>query len=160
MTVSQALERLAAYEKQAFAYNHASGVLYYDGATVAPKARQTSGPTPWGTVPHELHSDHRPGDGGDAPDPGAGPGPAGPRHARKVSELWRDYEQTHRIPQEEFVAYQQLVSKADAVWHEAKERSDYACLSRISSGSSTAAAAWRAAVSRSRTMTYDRSWTS
>ena len=37
MTVSQALERLAAYEKQAFAYNHASGVLYYDGATVAPK---------------------------------------------------------------------------------------------------------------------------
>ena len=37
MTVSQALERLAAYEKQAFAYNHASGVLYYDGATVAPQ---------------------------------------------------------------------------------------------------------------------------
>ena len=37
MTVSQALERLAAYEKQAFAYNHASGVLYYDGATAAPK---------------------------------------------------------------------------------------------------------------------------
>ena len=49
-----------------------------------------------------------------------------PVTARKVSELWRDYEQTHRIPQEEFVAYQQLVSKADAVWHEAKERSDYA----------------------------------
>lgn len=51
MTVSQALERLAAYEKQAFAYNHASGVLYYDGATVAPRARRTSGPTPWGSCP-------------------------------------------------------------------------------------------------------------
>lgn len=34
MTVSQALERLAAYEKQAFAYNHASGVLYYNGGSV------------------------------------------------------------------------------------------------------------------------------
>ncbi|MEI3103987.1 MAG: hypothetical protein V8S97_07435 [Oscillospiraceae bacterium] len=81
MTVSQALERLAAYEKQAFAYNHASGVLYYDGATVAPKGSADVRADTLGELsPHELHSDHRPGDGGDAPDPGAGPGPAGPRH--------------------------------------------------------------------------------
>ena len=37
MTVSQALEKLSAYEKLMFTYNHASGLMYYDGATVAPK---------------------------------------------------------------------------------------------------------------------------
>ena len=51
MTVSQALERLAAYEKQAFAYNHASGVLFTTEPPLPPRARQTSGPTPWGSCP-------------------------------------------------------------------------------------------------------------
>ena len=37
MTVSQALEKLSAYEKLMFTYNHASGLMYYDGATVAPR---------------------------------------------------------------------------------------------------------------------------
>lgn len=127
MTVSQALERLAAYEKQAFAYNHASGVLYYDGATVAPKGSADVRADTLGelsrmsyiltTAPETVEMLQTLVQARDRLDPVT---------ARKVSELWRDYEQTHRIPQEEFVAYQQLVSKADAVWHEAKERSDYA----------------------------------
>ena len=127
MTVSQALERLAAYEKQAFAYNHASGVLYYDGATVAPKGSADVRADTLGelsrmsyiltTAPETVEMLQTLVQAQDRLDPVT---------ARKVSELWRDYEQTHRIPQEEFVAYQQLVSKADAVWHEAKERSDYA----------------------------------
>ena len=127
MTVSQALERLAAYEKQAFAYNHASGVLYYDGATAAPKGSADVRADTLGelsrmsyiltTAPETVEMLQTLVQARDRLDPVT---------ARKVSELWRDYEQTHRIPQEEFVAYQQLVSKADAVWHEAKERSDYA----------------------------------
>lgn len=127
MTVSQALERLAAYEKQAFAYNHASGVLYYDGATVAPKGSADVRADTLGelsrmsyiltTAPETVEMLQTLVQARDRLDPVT---------ARKVSELWRDYEQTHRIPQEEFVAYQQLVSKADAVWHEAKEHSDYA----------------------------------
>ena len=39
---------------------------------------------------------------------------------RKASELYRDYERTHRVPIEEFVAHQQLCSEADSVWHDAK----------------------------------------
>ena len=127
MTVSQAMERLAAYEKQAFAYNHASGVLYYDGATVAPKGSADVRADTLGelsrmsyiltTAPETVEMLQTLVQARDRLDPVT---------ARKVSELWRDYEMTHRVPEEEFVAYQQLTSKADAVWHEAKERSDFA----------------------------------
>lgn len=51
MTVSQALEKLSAYEKLMFTYNHASGLMYYDGATVAPRGRRTCGPIPWASWP-------------------------------------------------------------------------------------------------------------
>ncbi len=37
---------------------------------------------------------------------------------RKAEELWRDYDRTHRVPVEEYVAYQELSAKSDAVWHE------------------------------------------
>ncbi len=45
---------------------------------------------------------------------------------RQVSELLRSYERTKKIPMEEYVAYTVLLNKADAVWHEAKEKSDWA----------------------------------
>ena len=127
MTVSQALEKLSAYEKLMFTYNHASGLMYYDGATVAPRgsvdlradtlgelARLSYALT---TAPETVEMLRTLVEARDRLDPVT---------ARKVSELWRDYEMTHRVPEEEFVAYQQLTSKADAVWHEAKERSDFA----------------------------------
>ena len=81
-----------------------------------------------------------------------------PVTARKVSELWRDYEMTHRVPEEEFVAYQQLTSKADAVWHEAKERSDFALFEPYLQQVFDAAAAWRNTCSRTRTP-MTPSWT-
>ena len=127
MTVSQALEKLSAYEKLMFTYNHASGLMYYDGATVAPRGSADLRADTLGelarlsyaltTAPETVEMLRTLVEARDRLDPVT---------ARKVSELWRDYEMTHRVPEEEFVAYQQLTSKADAVWHEAKERSDFA----------------------------------
>ena len=127
MTVSQALEKLSAYEKLMFTYNHASGLMYYDGATVAPKGSADLRADTLGelarlsyaltTAPETVEMLRTLVEARDRLDPVT---------ARKVSELWRDYEMTHRVPEEEFVAYQQLTSKADAVWHEAKERRDFA----------------------------------
>ena len=45
---------------------------------------------------------------------------------RRAEELWRDYDRTHRVPVAEYVAYQELSAKSDAVWHEAKEKNDFA----------------------------------
>ena len=37
MTIQEALEKLQSYEKTTFALHHAAGLMYYDGATIAPK---------------------------------------------------------------------------------------------------------------------------
>ena len=37
MTIQEALEKLQGYEKATFALNHATGLMYYDGATIAPQ---------------------------------------------------------------------------------------------------------------------------
>ena len=37
MELNTALQKLKEYERRGFALSHASGLIYYDGATIAPK---------------------------------------------------------------------------------------------------------------------------
>ena len=37
MELNTALQKLKEYERRGFALSHASGLMYYDGATTAPK---------------------------------------------------------------------------------------------------------------------------
>ena len=37
MELNTALQKLKEYERRGFALSHASGLMYYDGATIAPK---------------------------------------------------------------------------------------------------------------------------
>ena len=121
MELNTALQKLKEYERRGFALSHASGLMYYDGATTAPKGSAgvraiTLGELSRISYEHTTakesiemleclmeHSDE-----------------LDPVTRRKASELYRDYERTHRVPIEEFVAHQQLCSEADSVWHEAK----------------------------------------
>lgn len=126
MELNTALQKLKEYEKRSFALYHASGLMYYDGATTAPKGSAGVRAITLGELSrmsYELttakesiemlecliaHSDE-----------------LDPVTRRKASELYRDYERTHKIPIDEFVAYQQLCSEADSVWHDAKAASDF-----------------------------------
>ena len=127
MTVSQALEKLSAYEKLMFTYNHASGLMYYDGATVAPKGSADLRADTLGelarlsyaltTAPETVEMLRTLMENREELDPIT---------RRKAEELWRDYDRTHRVPVAEYVAYQELSAKSDAVWHEAKEKNDFA----------------------------------
>ena len=55
MTIQEALEKLQGYEKATFALNHATGLMYYDGATIAPKGDSgAAGAALWETLPHGL----------------------------------------------------------------------------------------------------------
>ena len=126
MELNTALQKLKEYEKRSFALYHASGLMYYDGATTAPKGSAGVRAITLGElsrISYELttakesiemleclmaHSDE-----------------LDPVTRRKASELYRDYERTHKIPIDEFVAYQQLCSEADSVWHDAKAASDF-----------------------------------
>ena len=126
MELNTALQKLKEYERRGFALYHASGLMYYDGATIAPKGSAGIRAITLGELSrmsYELttakesiemleclmaHSDE-----------------LDPVTRRKASELYRDYERTHRVPIEEFVAHQQLCSEADSVWHEAKVKDDF-----------------------------------
>ena len=126
MELNTALQKLKEYERRGFALSHASGLMYYDGATTAPKGSAgvraiTLGELSRISYEHTTakesiemleclmaHSDE-----------------LDPVTRRKASELYRDYERTHRVPIEEFVAHQQLCSEADSVWHEAKVKDDF-----------------------------------
>ena len=116
MELNTALQKLKEYERRSFALYHASGLMYYDGATIAPKGSAgiraiTLGELSRISYEHTTakesiemleclmaHSDE-----------------LDPVTRRKASELYRDYERTHRVPIEEFVAHQQLCSEADSV---------------------------------------------
>lgn len=126
MELNTALQKLKEYEKRSFALYHASGLMYYDGATTAPKGSAGVRAITLGELSrmsYELttakesiemlecliaHFDE-----------------LDPVTRRKASELYRDYERTHKIPIDEFVAYQQLCSEADSIWHDAKAANDF-----------------------------------
>lgn len=126
MTTQQALQKLAEYEKTNAALGYASMVVYYDGATAAPKKSDDIRAESLGylagkgyeltTCPETvemletLNADIKNLDA---------------VTARKVSELYRNYDRTRRIPADEFVEFQMLTAKADAVWHDAKEKNDF-----------------------------------
>ena len=127
MTIQEALEKLQGYEKATFALNHATGLMYYDGATIAPKGTAELRGSTLGelsrmgyeltTAPETVEMLCTLMENREELDPVT---------RRKAEELWRDYDRTHRVPVEEYVAYQELSAKSDAVWHEAKEKNDFA----------------------------------
>lgn len=127
MTLNEAKQKLAEFEKTQFALSHSMGLMYYDGATIAPKGSADVRALTLGEMSRisynlttspktvemlEALVSHK-----DELDAIA---------SRKVSELYLNYDRMRRIPVQEYVAYQALLTKGDAVWHEAKEKSDFA----------------------------------
>ena len=109
------------------AYRHASGVMYYDAATIAPRGgAKERGDTlaVLSEVEYELQTGEATGKLLMALD--ARKDELDPVTRREVSELKRSYERTKKIPMDEYIAYTVLLNDADAVWHKAKEESDWA----------------------------------
>ena len=127
MTTAQALEKLKSYEQADFALGHAEGLMFYDGATVAPKGSaevRAATLAELSRMSYELTT---------SPETvemletlKADSASLDPVTARKVELLYRDYDRTNKIPKDEYIAYSRLMSQSDAVWHEAKEKSDFA----------------------------------
>ena len=127
MTLNQAIETLNRVEKAVYALNHAMDIMNTDGETVAPKdswrVRGEAMAYLSGLAYQELQApeteealktilQHR--------------GETDETTFRRAEVLQEDYEDMHVLPMDEYVAYNQLVSDAGAVWREAKENNDYA----------------------------------
>lgn len=126
-SVQQAREALKKLEQTQAAYNHALGVLYLDATTAAPsdtwegrgKTMEVMSQITYDLLVNdendellsylEAHADEL-----DA------------QTKREVEVLRKSYDQIHRIPAEEYVAYSVLINDAESVWHKAKPEDDFA----------------------------------
>ena len=126
MTLETAIEKLKELEKAAYALQHAQSILYTDGDTVAPKNswkgrgmalaylgelmyRQMVNPETGEVLETILqHKDDT------------------DEYTFRKAELMKEgYDDLHVLPMEEFVAWQELTNESSAVWHDAKEKSDW-----------------------------------
>ena len=136
MTLNEAIEKLNELEKAGYALGHAQSILYTDGDTVAPKNswkgrvmalaylseltyKQLVNPETGEVL--ETILQHR-----DETDEIT---------FRRAEVLKEQYDDLHVLPMEEYVAYQELTNESSAVWHDAKEKSDWKlfepCLEKI-----------------------------
>ena len=126
MTLTEAIEKLKELEKAAYALGHAQSILSTDGCTVAPKnswkgrgmalaylgeltykqlVNPETGEMLETILQHKEETDEI--------------------TFRQAEVLKEHYDDLHVLPMEEFIAWQELTNESSAVWHDAKEKSDW-----------------------------------
>ena len=127
MDVKQATEQLYIWQSKLSAYNHAMSLIYYDGATTAPKGTAANRGRALSVLSEETYKlstseetlsllsyldEHR--------------DELSEKDARAVYLALKDIKEMKKIPMDEYIAYQELLVEADDIWHTAKENSDFA----------------------------------
>ncbi len=125
--LQQALEASAKHQQTLAAYNHALGVVYLDATTAAPSdswegrgktmeimsgityALETDPKVPKMLAMLEAHMDE-----------------LTDQQKRETEVLRKGYDQMHKVPAEEYIAYSVLLNDAESVWHRAKNENDFA----------------------------------
>ncbi len=126
-SLEQAVQALKKHQQTMAAYNHAMGVLYLDATTAAPiDTWEGRGRTMeiMSEITYNLSTSPEMGallsyleENADALDP---------QTRREVEVLRKNYDQTQRIPAEEYIAYNVLMNDAQGVWSKAKNDNDFA----------------------------------
>ncbi len=126
MQLDQAIRILNETEKAMLNYQHTLNILYFDGATIAPRnsaARRGEISGYFGGILHELMTSKSIRE---ALSVILEAGDADEAHVRRRAELLKEEsDNLLLIPGDEYTAYQKLLAEADAVWHEAKLKSDW-----------------------------------
>ena len=127
MTLEQALAKMNELQTAQQAYNHAMGVLSLDGDTAAPSASARGRGETMGYlsgVTYQLLVNDEVKEALETIL--ANKDAVTPVQARQAELFKEDYDDSVRIPMEEYVEYSTLITNSNAVWHEAKEKDDYA----------------------------------
>ena len=127
MELEQAKKQLMSLQEQMSAYDHAMGLLNYDGDTSAPKGTAENRGHTLGIlseIVYKLSTGKETVDLLEFLD--ANRAKLSEREQRMVYLLLKDIRFMQKIPLDEYVAYEKLVVESQAVWHEAKVNSDFA----------------------------------
>ena len=127
MELNQAIEKFYELQAKLSAYNHAMALIYFDGATTAPKKTAQNRAQTLSVLSGEsymLSTGKETVELLEYLD--ANKEKLSKKDARAVFLAVRDVKDMQKIPMAEYVEYQQLLATADDVWHTAKENSDFA----------------------------------
>ena len=126
MAINEAKEKLYALQAKLTAYNHATAVLYFDGATTAPKG---TGPNRAQTLAVLSGEIYRLSTGEETVQLleylEAESAQLSEKENRMVSLMLKGIRQMQKIPFDRYVEHQKLISEADDVWHRAKDENDF-----------------------------------
>ena len=126
MAINEAKEKLYALQAKLTAYNHATAVLYFDGATTAPKG---TGPNRAQTLAVLSGEIYRLSTGEETVQLleylEAESAQLSEKENRMVSLMLKGIRQMQKIHFDRYVEHQKLISEADDVWHRAKDENDF-----------------------------------
>ncbi|MBQ7284525.1 MAG: barstar family protein [Oscillospiraceae bacterium] len=126
MTIIEAKEKLYALQAKLTAYNHATAVLYFDGATTAPKG---TGPNRAQTLAVLSGEIYKLSTGEETVQLleylESNSAQLAEKENRMVSLMLKGIRQMQKIPFDRYVEHQKLISEADDVWHKAKDESNF-----------------------------------
>ena len=126
-SLEQAVKALKEHQAIMAAYSHALGVLYLDATTAAPSDTwEGRGKTMeiMSKITYDLET--KPENGELLSFLEAHREELDEKTKREVEVMRKGYDQIHRIPGEEYVAYSVVVNDAQAVWEKAKNENDFA----------------------------------
>ncbi|MBR6766786.1 MAG: carboxypeptidase M32 [Clostridia bacterium] len=127
MELNQALSALDTLQRKMAAFDHAAGLIYYDGATVAPAgtaANRGESMAILSQVSYELCTCKETEELLD--NLWEKKTELNPAQERMVFLLRKSLVELRKIPVEEYVDYQRLINEAEDVWHRAKNGNDFA----------------------------------
>lgn len=126
MTVNQALEKLDALQRRSIAYEHAQGILYYDGVTTAPTGTAANRGETMGVLSEEYYKITTGEETGNILDFLFEHSDELDEAQRRIVELMRkSFVEMRAIPMDEYVAFQKLLNESESVWHTAKAENNY-----------------------------------
>jgi len=125
-SVNQALEALSKQQQIMAAYNHALGVLFHDGSTAAPKGSWEGRGQTMGVMSQIVYDlDTNPEKGELLTYLENHSDELTEQQKREVEVLRKGYDQMHKIPAEEYVAYSVLMNDAQSAWEKAKNENQF-----------------------------------
>ena len=126
ITLDEARAKLTDLQRKMAAYDHAVGLIYFDGCTTAPKDTAENRATTMAILSEEIYRQSTSDETFELLEfLDAHKEELSSDEQRMVFLLLKDIRDMKKIPPDEYIAYQELLIRSDDVWHKAKENSDF-----------------------------------
>lgn len=126
MTLDEARRQLGELQRKLSAYQHAMSVIHFDGVTVAPRGTGENRAQTMAVLSGEQYRLAAGAETAALLDFLDGQRPSlTAAEARQTDLLRKELRMLERIPEEEYISFQRLISQAEDVWHRAKAENDW-----------------------------------